>query len=75
MKKFINLVFVVFLIFKVTPLMANCAKCERIREKNNHLPPLEHEFYDDYLKALEEDDHTASDEIDFIDDDKNDSSA
>lgn len=46
-----NLLFVVALLMS-NSIFADCYKCEEIREKNKKLPPLKHEYYDDYLEEL-----------------------
>lgn len=51
--------------FVCQPLMGGCFKCEEIRERNKHLPPLKYEYYDDYLEALKTEAASIPDEIDF----------
>ena len=50
------------LFFYLPLLFAACEKCEIIREANKHLPPPKYEYYDDYLKALKEEEDDESDE-------------
>ena len=67
--RFLSVLFTGLLISILTQgsLSAECTKCERIREENKNLPPLKHEFYDDYLQDLDSDGKDVSDEIDFMD--------
>lgn len=45
--------FILFSLLCITQVLsATCYKCEEIREKNKNLPPLEYEYYDDYLEAM-----------------------
>lgn len=48
-----------------TALMSECFKCEEIKEKNKKLPPLKHEYYDDYLQELRAEGKSFPKEIDF----------
>jgi len=47
---------------------ATCYKCEEIKEKNKHLPPLKHEYYDDYLEELKAEGKTVPGEYDITED-------
>lgn len=52
MNKFLRLSFLCSMTFVSHTALADCYKCEEIREKNRNLPPLKHEYYEDYLEEL-----------------------
>lgn len=54
-------------------LSALCYKCEEIRERNKKLPPLKYQYYDDYLESLKNEGEEKPAEIDFTDEESNDS--
>ena len=43
----------------------DCFMCEEIREKNKNLPPLKHEYYEDYLEELRLQGKSTVEDIEF----------
>ena len=54
------------LVLAAAQLYSYCEKCEIIREANKKLPPQKHEYYEDYLKELEEEKKEEAEKIEFI---------
>jgi hypothetical protein len=58
-----------FLLLSASSVHAECELCKVIRAANEKLPPPKYEYYEDYLKAMKEEE---AEKIDFSDDKKND---
>jgi len=59
-----------FLLLSASLAHAECELCKVIRAANEKLPPPKYEYYEDYLKAMKEEE---DEKIDFSEDKKDES--